>query len=421
MTAHSCLIEQNQRSNLIKEKGSDFIERTISFETGKGSLSHNSRTFIAANVDKERTLLNKDYCREPIKKVYHKLFDKALADFNAKQKRNDRRIDNYYEHIRTGHQEKTFTEIVVQIGNMDDTHCGTDAAELTAKILEEYYLDFQKRNPKLYVFSAHLHLDESTPHLHIDFVPFTTESKRGLETRVSLKRALADQGFTGTGKGDTEWNRWAASEKNELAKVMEKYNVKWLQKDTHNGHLSVLDYKKQERAKEVEKLDETIAEKKVEVETLEYRVKNYEDATVKLKEIENKLENDSEFQLPEPPALMTAKVYRSKLVIPLINKLKELIKSLVAQCFKAWDSYYRLNEKNGNLYNDNVRLRDTVEVLSKENDRLKSENKDYFFLKRIFGQKKMDELMGQAKKVEKAKQERPANKPTRKNIVRDER
>lgn len=64
-------------------------------------------------------------------------------------------------------------------------------------MLDEYYQGFQERNTNLRVFSAHLHMDEATPHLHIDFVPFTTGSKRGLDTRVSLKQALAAQGFKG--------------------------------------------------------------------------------------------------------------------------------------------------------------------------------------------------------------------------------
>lgn len=420
MTAHPCLIEQNQRSNLIKEKGDVFIERTISFETGKGSLSHNSRQFIAANVDKERTPLNQEYCKESIKKVYHKLFDEALQKYNDKQTRKDRIIPNYYEHIRTGHQEKPFTEIVVQIGNIDDTHCGTEEADLAAKILDEYYRDFRKRNPNLYVFSAHMHLDESTPHLHIDFVPFTTNSKKGLETRVSLKQALASQGFIGTGKGDTEWNRWAVAEKIEISKVMEKYDMRWLQKGTHNQHLSVLDYKKQERTKEVEKLDKTISEKQVEFKALKQRVLNYEEATVKLEKIESKLQTEPEYLLPEPPALMTAKSFRQKIVVPLIDRLKKLIKTLVAECFRAWDNYYRLNETNGNLYNENSRLRDKIEILLRDNDRLKNENKDYSFLRRIFGQPKMDALMNQAKKIQKEKQQ--TSVPIcKKNYNRDER
>ncbi len=121
--------------------------------------------------------------------VYHELFDEALARYNEKQTRSDRRIDDYYEKICSGKQEKTFHEIILQIGNKDDmgakdrgrTACGK-------KILDEYMKDFQRRNPTLRVFAAHLHMDEATPHLHIDFIPYTTGSKRGLETRVSLKR-----------------------------------------------------------------------------------------------------------------------------------------------------------------------------------------------------------------------------------------
>ena len=112
------------------------MKRTISAEVGKGSVNHNSRKFKAANVDPERTHLNIEYCNEPIKQVYHKLFDEALERYNAKQTRSDRRIDDYYEKIRTGKQEKPFHELIIQIGNRDDTGAGqgfrgafTDAAQ----------------------------------------------------------------------------------------------------------------------------------------------------------------------------------------------------------------------------------------------------------------------------------------------------
>ena len=93
----------------------------------------------------------------------------------------------------------------------------------------------------MYVFSAHMHLDEATPHLHIDFVPFITGSKRGLDTRVSLKQALAAQGFRGGTRGNTECYQWVESEKKQLAVVMEKFGFEWEQKGTHEEHLSVLD------------------------------------------------------------------------------------------------------------------------------------------------------------------------------------
>lgn len=126
---------------------------------------------------------------------------------------------------------------------------------LAKRILTEFMDKFQARNPNLYVFSAHLHMDEETPHLHIDFVPYITGSKRGLDTRVSLKSALAAEGFTGGTRGATELNQWIASEKQELATVMERYGVEWLQKGTHEKHLSVLEFEKKERAREVAELD----------------------------------------------------------------------------------------------------------------------------------------------------------------------
>ena len=162
---------------------------------GKGSVNHNSRKFKAENVDGERSHFNVNYCNENIKTVYHKLFDEALQRYNEKQTRADRCIADYYEKIRNSKQEKSFHELILQIGDKENMSAGSENGQLARQILDEYYREFQLRNPNLYVFSAHIHMDEATPHLHIDFVPFTTGSKRGLDTRVSLKQALAAQGF----------------------------------------------------------------------------------------------------------------------------------------------------------------------------------------------------------------------------------
>ena len=164
---------------------------------GKGSVNHNSRKFKAENVDGSRTHLNIDYCNENIKTVYRKMFDEALKRYNDKQTRADRKIENYYEKIRNSKQEKPFHELILQIGDKENMSAESENGQLAREVLDEYYRGFQERNPQLKVFSAHLHMDEATPHLHIDFVPFTTGSKRGLDTRVSLKQALAAQGFQG--------------------------------------------------------------------------------------------------------------------------------------------------------------------------------------------------------------------------------
>ena len=263
------------------------LKRTISGELGKGSVNHNSRKFSAKNVDASRSHLNIDYCNERIQDVYHELFDDALKLYNEKQTREDRKIANYYEKIRAGNQEKPFHELILQVGNKDDMNATGEYAQLARQVLDEYYQDFQARNPNLRVFSAHLHMDEATPHIHIDFVPFTKGSKRGLDTRVSLKQALAAQGFTGGTRRATEWTQWVESEKKQLAIVMERHEIQWEQFGTHNEHLSVLDYKKQERAKEVQALDTTIAEKQTQVDEIEQTLQSVQQQTVDLDKIKN--------------------------------------------------------------------------------------------------------------------------------------
>lgn len=197
--------------------------------SGDGVVAHNRRTYFAENVDPTRTHLNVEYCYTPIEEAYHQLFDAALAEFNAKQKRKDRCIENYYEKILDGKQEKPFYEVIFQVGNKDDMGTAGENAELAKTILDKFYRSFLERNPQLHVYSAHLHMDEATPHLHIDFIPFTTGSKRGLSTRVSLKQALADQGITGEGRSLTERDLWVQKEKEALAEIMLEHGIEWEQ------------------------------------------------------------------------------------------------------------------------------------------------------------------------------------------------
>ena len=380
------------------------MQRTISAMVGDGSVNHNSRKFKAANVDGERTHLNVDYCNENIKKVYHKLFDEALKKYNDKQTRSDRKIKNYYDKICNSKQEKPFHEIILQIGNKEDMGAESENGQLAKQVLDEYFRGFQERNPQLRVFSAHLHMDEATPHIHIDFVPFTTGSKRGLETRVSLKQALAAQGFKGGTRSDTEWNQWVQSEKEQLAAVMERYGIEWEHKGTHEKHLSVLEYKKQEREKEIEQLDNQLAEKKDEFVNVQNRIQNYDNGTKVITELEQRIENDSEYQLPDPPALMSAKSYKMKLVEPLIKKLKAVIKEVFFRYYKARDDYNRLNVTNGTLYRDNEKLTKINAKLTGENENLRAENRDYKLLRKVFGSKQIDNLLEQAREKQQSNQ-----------------
>ena len=343
------------------------MERTISGMMGKGSVNHNTRAFSAKNVDKKRSRDNVEFCHKDIKAVYHELFDEALERYNAKQKRSDRKIENYYEKIRQGKQEKLFYEVIFQIGNRDDMNARSEEGQLAKQILIDFMTDFQSRNPNLHVFSAHLHMDEETPHIHIDFVPFTSGSKRGLDTRVSLKGALAEQGGAGGTRGATEWNQWIESEKKEFAAVMERYGVEWLQKGTHNKHLSVLDYEKQERAKEVAELDSQLAQSERALQTVNKIVDGQLARAEELAEIGDQFQRRNE----------EIKADNAELEEAYITKKQ---------------SYNSLSEKNNLLIAENEDLEMQKEKRLSDNRELEKQQQEL--------QKKIDELMPMVEKLQ---------------------
>lgn len=367
------------------------MERTISAMIGKGSVNHNTRAFTAKNVDKSRSVDNVEFCQEDIKQVYHKLFDEALERYNAKQKRKDRMIDDYYEKIRRGKQEKLFHEVIFQIGNKDDMNARSEDGVLAKKILMEFMNEFQARNPNLYVFSAHLHMDEETPHLHIDFVPYITGSKRGLDTRVSLKSALAAEGFKGGTRGATELNQWIASEKQELAAVMERYDVKWLQKGTHEKHLSVLEFEKKERAKEVAELDsqkyeiasaiaqlgEEVSVKKQELNDIASEKQIAEAAVQKAKEESAVAQQENETLLANNQDLRVenSRLESRKDRLRMENHdLKQKQQRLQTDNKELEQRHEDLQYTNGELQNVNERLSDDNHTLEQRNDVLQSDN-----------------------------------------------
>ena len=242
-------------------------------------------------------------------------------------------------------------------------------------------------------------MDEATPHLHIDFVPFITGSKRGLETRVSLKQALARQGFKGGTRSDTEWNQWVQAEKQQLAAVMARYGIEWENKGTHEQHLSVLDYKKQERSKEVAALEEKLSNKKDEFENVAERVRNFDEGLAELGRLEAELNTAEEYQLPDPPPLMTAKAYKAKMAGPLVKQLKAMLKTLLVRCYAALDHYNRLSLENGRLYRENENLAASNTRLTEENRMLKARNREYKMLYKTIGKAKIELFLKQAKSV----------------------
>lgn len=211
-------------AKVTKQEVAGIGAKTISFVKGRGNLNHNNREFICKNVHEERVQWNKIYKRETLKEAYDYCFGNALAEYNSKQKRKDRIKQDYIHEIEhSGNKEKVFYENVVQIGKMEDTAVTDEngnlakAAGQVIKVLDEYARTFQERNPNLYMFNCVLHLDEATPHLHIDYIPVAHGYKTGLGTRNSLTKAFQEMGFAkATGKRDNETMAWQRREREYL-------------------------------------------------------------------------------------------------------------------------------------------------------------------------------------------------------------
>ena len=409
------------------------MKRTISGMIGAGSLAHNRRDFIAGNVDLDRVHLNICYQNENLKQVYKELFDESVERYNV-GKRKDRQITNYYEKIRQGKQEKLFHEVIFQIGNCEDMATGSPNGELAVKVLDEYIQDFQKRNPTLRVFSCYLHQDEATPHLHIDFVPYVTGWKgKGMDTRVSLKQALKSLGFQGGNKHDTELNQWMNHEKEVLAEIAKHHGIEWEQKGTHEEHLDVYNFKKKERKKEVQELEQEkeyltaenegltaqIAEVRADIKMLEEE-KNQaqkdkemaeqraEKAEKELKSLEQHREQlqpimdnvnkelrevgTIELLLPEAGSLERAATYRDKKIKPLFIKMKNKIAAMAAQVkeltgqVETWKrKYQKEKQKCQSMKIELQELRHDNNCLSEKNEKLLNVSNRYDRVVRVLG------------------------------------
>ena len=299
----------------------------------------------------------------------------------------------------------------------------TENGALAKELLDEYMQGFQERNPTLRVFGAFLHMDEATPHLHIDFVPYVSGWKgKGLDTKVSLKQALKALGFAGGSKRESELNQWINAEKEQLAAVIERHGIEWEQKGTHEEHLSVLDFKKQERSKEVAALEvakqecqtdltemqEQLETAQTAVEAAEQRVQKAELTYQKQSQKLNKLapimeglENLSaqysqrpEEWVPEAATFETAKSYREKKAMPLIQKLVKVLFALHRKYWEVKDErdkylHFYQDEKKATHY-----LSQRLKEVEAENSQLYAMKRDFRRVWNYFGAEKMQQVIG---------------------------
>ena len=220
-----------------------------------------------------------------IKEMYHDLFDEAVEVFNQEEKKADRKIDDYYQKIKSDKQKHLAYETIIGVYKTGDTV----SSETKKGILKEYCDTWEERNPNLKLLGVYYHADEpGEPHVHIDYIPVATYEK-GLKLRNGIKRALEQQGYIGKTRGTNPVKQWTKNENAYLEKLCNDRGIEVEHDIEKKEHLSVREYKE---------INDYIKEKKSEVDE---EIKKQTQA--RMEELEDSLRKD----LPEKRGLLKKK------------------------------------------------------------------------------------------------------------------
>ncbi|MCU5166074.1 plasmid recombination protein, partial [Bacillus paranthracis] len=236
--------------------------------TNKTNIKHNNRTMSEkekernSHIDYSKSDDNKYLVQKDLKELYQEEFGEVLENYNAKQKRNDRKIDDYYKHIQFGKKTALQQEMIIQVGDLNNFISNADY-EKANEILLEWFKDFEKRNPNLKVYNAVIHNDEASPHMHLNFVPVASGYKRGLEKQVSFDRAITQQ--DPTLDKTRPFDDWREKEVKILEKMLKKRGIERKLVGSNN-YKDVNEYKeKKDLEKEILSLENQLFEKKNEL------------------------------------------------------------------------------------------------------------------------------------------------------------
>ncbi|MED1014003.1 plasmid recombination protein [Bacillus mycoides] len=306
---------------------------SISFnQSHQSSLSHNNRENVHGNpgIDPSRLDENIYFVQKDIRSVYKDIFQEAVDKYNAKQKRNDRKIDNYYDKIHKDDKTHEQRELVVAIGEGKDDPMYRGAKK---EALKRYAEAFHERNPNLAVYNMVLHDDEANPHLHINYVP-NFESSRGLTKRVGMDRALQQQGVEGTGrKLIAHWRELETAYIEQLAKEhipnFERANV-----GSHK-YMKVRQYKEYAETKSI--VENQVQEKETQLQVIDRHLKNDEEKANELQVVKKRLESDVNDKYVELKAV-NQKIESENEKLQLIGQRHVDLEKRVKQMQKELDS-----------------------------------------------------------------------------------
>lgn len=344
-------------------------QATVSFVKGKGNINHNNRKFLTDNIDRDRVKDNVIYVQKDLREFYKEIFQDEVDEYNSKQKRADRKIDSYYDKIEKSKQENLFYEVVVQVGDKDFSDKSSAMG-----VLNDYMIDFERRNPTLKVFNAVMHLDEETPHLHIDFVPVAKGYKKGLSKRNSLSKALGGQMVD-----------WYEREREYIKSIATLRNIEVVKKnEPKRSYIPIIEYKAikesskyvigafKENLRHMEEMNKGFIEYKLKYDNAEQRIED----TIK----SNSKYSKGIFGSPGSYYIQENEMYKLRGTL-LRQFLGNDYKLFINKAEKLISSYDFDEDKLMQNLTDNKNLFKELNKLELENKRLKQTEKDYNVLK----------------------------------------
>lgn len=377
----------------------------VSFSQNKGNLSHNERKFYTNNIDIDRSKDNLQFYSLSVEEAYKEYFGNAIDEYNRTQKRKDRlkSVDKYLFELRENEHkkgaEKPFYEIVVQIGDKNTCNIlnNKEQAENAKNVLIEYVKGWQDRNPNLRVFNATIHMDETTPHLHLDYIPVATGYKQGLKVRNSLSKALECQGLgKGVGRNDNASIRWQKQEREVIKDLAINHGFEIEEKGVDRPHLSVSEYKRAsddlneriERNLEVLEVSKTkvpfsdkVMIKESDLAALENLSKLGQQARNAATEhdlsltadfeLKNKQLKDREYQITNQENKITQKLKEAEKALQIATSAKEIAqeqeknsKHMKSVYEKLYNEQKNLNQEYNELLKKNVSFSQEISKLS---------------------------------------------------------
>lgn len=208
------------------------MAKTVSLHVGGGQAhrAHNTRRYKAGqapdHIDPARRGQNSTLIDIPPRRAYQELFGEAVAAYNERQKRADRRITDYFKQVCEDETRHPVYEVIIQVGDRDDT--GVQDCETEEAILKEFVDGWEERNPHLKLIGAYIHRDETagTIHCHIDFIPWADGYKRGPERQCSMSQACEQMGYhKGEHIKETAQAAWTAAERATLEAITEAHGI----------------------------------------------------------------------------------------------------------------------------------------------------------------------------------------------------